>query len=155
MKKVVFSLLSVALASSVAVVASASESTTNAVIKPQAIFLDREPNNKRADANLFVIADGSQISGSLGRDDAADWFKFTPLTSGKYRFIFSHSSSQYYELTLRGDGVGTVATITYDNPNKYFDVTVDAGRDYYIAVESVLTNLNADTSYDIYTVKID
>ncbi|KKX55355.1 MULTISPECIES: hypothetical protein [Brevibacillus] len=154
MKKIVLSMLSLALLSSVAVAASANEASTNSVIKPQAIFYDREPNDKRADANFFSIGDGNQISGTLPIGDAADWYTFTPSTTGKYRFYFSHSSLQFYSMVVKGDGVGTVGKIEYNDPIKYFDATVEAGKTYYIEVSGGKDD-TADFGYDIYTYKIN
>ncbi|USG65357.1 hypothetical protein NDK47_25160 [Brevibacillus ruminantium] len=165
MKRVVFSLLSMMLASSIAVGASAKETSNiaastsaaqsaHSVITPMAIFKDREPNDTRAEANVFIIGDGNQITGSFPRGDSADWFTFTPTKTETYRFYFSHSSFQRYSLRLHGDGLGKVAEITFDSPVRYFDVTVQAGTTYYLGAEAHFRNYNEDDTYDIYTYKI-
>ncbi|TKI58733.1 hypothetical protein E8L90_26900 [Brevibacillus antibioticus] len=114
-----------------------------------AVYPDNEPNNSRDTANTFHVADGNQINGNLDRHngDHQDYFKFTPATNQKVRFqiAYSKANKQEFKLVLLGKDETTL--------NKdYFDVQLEAGREYTLRVEGHSYDLdNNNFNYSVYT----
>ncbi|EMT54256.1 hypothetical protein I532_01580 [Brevibacillus borstelensis AK1] len=153
MKKVVFSLLSLALASSVAVVTSAKENTANE-IKPMAIYYDYEPNNYFDTASPFVAYNGNQINGTLSDNMDEDFYVFTAPSSGYYDFSIAYNNSRVKLSLILWDKNYDDIRIVHDTGNGVsFTEYLTKGEKYYLYT-SVKTRPVGDSNipvpYSIY-----
>ncbi|MCR8966117.1 hypothetical protein O0550_23520 [Brevibacillus halotolerans] len=162
MKKVIFSLLTLALVTSISSSALATEKIKETEVKPlAAIFYDREPNDTWEQANPYMI--GGQIDGKLGRnDDSQDWYTFTPTRSGKVSLVFAYSKGyknvfrvEVHEKWREGRKPLSRIVSTKD-PGDVLQFDVEAGKKYYICVDiSIINYDDGRHDYNVYTEYIN
>lgn len=155
MKKVVFSLLSIALVSSIAIAASAkdtSSSTNSGGFTPMAIYSEYEPNNTAAMASPFSGISGDQINAKLSPDgDDEDFFVFTAPKSGNFTFSITHHPQfkVYFDLLDKkgdiGDPLNGIGL--YDNSFTHY---LTKGEKYYLWVHGRSYTVGAEIPYSIY-----
>lgn len=152
MKKVVFSLLSIVLASSVAVVASAKENTENA-IKPLVIHYESEPNNTMSTADPIVAINGNEISGALSPDgNDIDYFVFTAASNATYEFSLEYDLSKYkLQMSLLDQDGNELHGANGSNGSTKFSKYLVKGSKYYL---EVMGSIIPEGQYFPYSVKI-
>ncbi|PPB10671.1 hypothetical protein [Brevibacillus laterosporus] len=157
MKKVILSLLTLALVTGISSSALATEKIKETEVKPlAAIFYDREPNDKPEQANPYMI--GGQINGELTWDvDRTDWYTFTPTRSGKVSLVFAYSKGFKNTLELHVSTSNRLKTpiVHTENPGEVLQLDVEAGKKYYICVDSVIRNSDFRHDYNVYTEYIN
>lgn len=167
MKKVIFSLLTLALVTSISSsalatekigateVAEATEATE--VNTLAAIFYDREPNDDPEQANPYMI--GGQINGELTDKvrDRDDWYTFTPTRSGKVSLVFAYSKGFKNILKLRVSTWNRPKTpiVQTETPGEVLQFDVEAGKKYYINVYPYVRNSDLRHDYNVYTEYIN
>ncbi|WPS88592.1 hypothetical protein SMD22_06470 [Brevibacillus halotolerans] len=159
MKKVIFSLLTLALVTSISSSALATEKIEATEVNTlAAIFYDREPNNTLEQANAYMI--GGQINGELGPDDTEDWYTFTPTRSGKVSLVFAYSKGYknvfdvaVYEKWREGKYPSRLKWT--NDPGEVLQFDVEAGVKYYIEVRVSVINHDAKHDYNVYTEYIN
>ncbi|MDF9412980.1 hypothetical protein E1B06_14945 [Brevibacillus laterosporus] len=165
MKKVIFSLLTLALVTSISSSALATEKIEATEVNTlAAIFYDREPNDSPEQANPYMI--GGQINGELTWNEDADvsdnedWYTFTPTRSGKVSLVFAYSKGvkNTFGARLYSEGKGgpdrLKGVVTID-PGKVLQFNVESGKKYYIFVHRVDRNPDARHDYNVYTEYIN
>ncbi|MGG3871653.1 hypothetical protein [Brevibacillus laterosporus] len=155
MKKVIFSLLTLALVTSISSSALATEKIEATEVNMlAAIFYEREPNDTREQANPYMI--GGQISGKIALDKPdEDWFTFTPTRSGKVSLVFDYSKGFKNTFELRVYKSGTTLVKT-ENPAEFLQFDVEEGKKYYINVYSkVINHDDGRHDYNVYTEYIN
>ncbi|AYB39984.1 hypothetical protein [Brevibacillus laterosporus] len=162
MKKVIFSLLTLALVTSISSSALATEKIKETEVKPlAAIFYDREPNDTWEQANPYMI--GGQINGKLawsleGPDDNRDWYTFTPTRSGKVSLVFAYSKGykNVLRVEVRDEGKrGPTRMKWTEEPGEVLQFDVKEGEKYYICVEFSQANAHLKHDYNVYTEYIN
>ncbi|AIG27238.1 hypothetical protein EGH10_10475 [Brevibacillus laterosporus] len=171
MKKVIFSLLTLALVTSISSSALATEkigatevaeaTKATEVNTCAAIFYDREPNDDFEQANAYMI--GGQINGELPMDkvrDRLDYYTFTPTRSGKVSLVFAYSkgksnifSVEVYEKWREGKRPSRI-TWTED-PGEVLQFDVKAGTKYYICISAGARDSDFRHDYNVYTEYIN
>ncbi|MBA4535436.1 hypothetical protein H1196_23140 [Brevibacillus halotolerans] len=158
MKKVIFSLLTLALVTSISSSALATEKIEATEVNTlAAIFYDREPNDTMEQANSYMI--GGQINGEVPEDDDHDWYTFTPTRSGKVSLVFAYSKGyrniidvEVYE-ERKGKRPSKIAST--NDPGEVLQFEVEAGKKYYICVDSRAINTDIRQDYNVYTEYIN
>ncbi|AYB38541.1 hypothetical protein [Brevibacillus laterosporus] len=175
MKKVIFSLLTLALVTSISSsalatekieateIAEATEATGIAeateINALAAIFYDREPNDTWQQANAYMI--GGQINGEVGPDDNIDWYTFTPTRSGEVSFVFAYALGEEgnaFRLVVseKGEeGQHPIDKKSTFHPGEALEIYVKKGKKYYVRVEAWERDNNGKHDYNIYTEYIN
>ncbi|AUM65640.1 hypothetical protein C0R09_14535 [Brevibacillus laterosporus] len=157
MKKVIFSLLTLALVTSISSSALATEKIGATEVKPlAAIFYDREPNDDMEQANPYMI--GGQINGELPQfKDREDWYTFTPTRSGKVSLVFAYSKGYMNILKLRVSTWNEPKTpiVQTETPGEVLRFDVVEGKQYYIKVYPYERNSDFKHDYNVYTEYIN
>ncbi|WPS86224.1 hypothetical protein SMD22_17085 [Brevibacillus halotolerans] len=167
MKKVIFSLLTLALVTSISSTALATEKIEATEVAEatvantlSAIFYDREPNDIWEQANPYMI--GGQINGELGPDDGQDRYTFTPTRSGKVSLVFAYGEKGEKENVFRvivskkgREGQQPDDIKSTFHPGEVLQFDVEAGKKYYIRVEAWARNNNDSHDYNVYTEYIN
>ncbi|KIV56091.1 hypothetical protein AM501_12700 [Aneurinibacillus migulanus] len=164
MKKLVSTSLGIVLALSMSTGAFAQDATQAPEEIPAAalnsfVYYDYEPNNSVEEANPYSVA--SQIIGSLGElinnehHDTLDVYKFTAHKTEKVRFQLSGSKygNSYVKMDLQGIDNDTHKETT-DTKN-YFDVQLEAGKDYTLEVRPINYNIGQTFKYYVYSYVIE
>lgn len=156
MKKVMSGLLTLVLLSSLIPVASAKESPVLDNFNASAIYHDIEPdNNTLSGAGPYAIS--GKIIGSQN-DRSSDWYKFTPTKSGVVRFEFAYprgvkdSNTGTQDFWLRLNGSNTHVA-NYDI--KFFDVILEANKEYSLRVDTIVSNDILSDEYYVYSRYLD
>ncbi|WPS86220.1 hypothetical protein SMD22_17065 [Brevibacillus halotolerans] len=162
MKKVIFSLLTLALVTSISSSALATEKIEATEIAEAtevntlaAIFYDHEPNDNEEQANPYMI--GGQINGELKEKvrDRDDWYTFTPTRSGKVSLVFAYSKgyANLFKLRVETRKLGRIAQT--ETPGEVLQFDVEEGKKYYINVYANMTNSDLSQDYNVYTEYIN
>ncbi|WP_232698600.1 hypothetical protein [Brevibacillus daliensis] len=154
MKKVIFSLLTLALVTSISSSALATEKNEATEVNTLAgIFYDREPNDTKEQANPYMI--GGQINGEITWDkDIEDWYTFTPTKSGKISIMFAYSKEKKNIFDMKVYKKATTIGLT-ENPGEALLLDVEAGTKYYIRIASVIISDEARHDYNVYSEYIN
>lgn len=154
MKKVILSLLTLALVTGISSSALATEKIKETEVKPlAAIFYDHEPNDTLEQANPYMI--GGQINGEItwGKD-SDDFYTFTPTRSGKVSLVFAYSKVFKNTLgVLVSNSKERLGYTVYPGEALQFDV--EAGQKYHIRVYGVIRSQDASHKYNVYTEYIN
>ncbi|AYK08644.1 hypothetical protein [Brevibacillus laterosporus] len=166
MKKVIFSLLTLALVTSISSSALATEkieateiveaTEATEVNTLAAIFYDREPNDDFEQANAYMI--GGQINGELPQfKDREDWYTFTPTRSGKVSLVFAYSKGYMNILKLRVSTWNEPKTpiVQTETLGEVLRFDVVEGKQYYIKVYPYERNSDFKHDYNVYTEYIN
>ncbi|MCG7319308.1 hypothetical protein [Brevibacillus laterosporus] len=165
MKKVIFSLLTLALVTSISSSALATEkigaTEATAVNTLAAIFYDREPNDDPEQANPYMI--GGQINGELPMGkvrDRDDWYTFTPTRSGKVSLVFAYSKGDENIFRVRvydegKRGPSRLPGVTTEDPGEVLQFDVKEGEKYYICVSAGARDSDFKHDYNVYTEYIN
>lgn len=153
MKKVVFSLLSMVLASSVAVAAAAKDNETNSsVITPTAIFYEYEPNNTFSQASPFQAINGNQINAALSPDGSDDdFFVFTAPKSGNFQFSIAYNPRNKLRFELFDRNADIDYPLNFVRDGEYsFTHYLTKGEKYYLLVTGARYYNGEEIPYSVY-----
>ncbi|MGD8190888.1 hypothetical protein ACQCN2_12985 [Brevibacillus ginsengisoli] len=145
MKKVVASLLGLALVAGLSGGAMAQEvnKVPNKTVTINGITYtdEREPNDTEATADSYT--EGNVIRGELPQGDFQDYFTFTAKNSGTYRMKMQPAvSSNTYELWIKKPG-----SSYFKKVQSQADVTLENGQVYILRVLPVYQNYTYSQAY--------
>lgn len=165
MKKLVSTSLGIVLALSMSTGAFAQDTTQVPEEIPAAalnslIYYDTEPNENLANANPYSV--GNQITGSLGElinneyYDGIDVYKFTAHKTEKVRFQLAAPKYGNSYVRMNLDGIDNSAHEKTTETRNYFDVELEAGKEYELMLFPVNFSTNLPPfKYNVYSYVIE